>query len=185
MGALCIEKSSKDLNMSMMMEMFNLDAGSAEIPLPDPPISEDPSSLTEVRGAISKLKSGKAASICGIPAELLKASGEPMGVVIPLWKGKRDRWDCSIHRGITLVSIPSKVLAHILLRCIRNYLLRHQRTEQSGFTAGMSTIDHILTLQVIVEHHREFGCRLFAAYIDLKKEFDTVYRESLWETLRL
>ncbi|XP_069995846.1 uncharacterized protein [Penaeus vannamei] len=30
-----------------------------------------------------------------------------------------DRWDCSNHQGITLLSIPGKVLAHILLRCIR------------------------------------------------------------------
>ena len=56
----------------------NLDVGSAAIPLPDPPISEDSPSLAEVREAISKLKSGKAAGICGIPAELLKAGGEPM-----------------------------------------------------------------------------------------------------------
>ena len=56
----------------------NLDAGSAEIPLPDPPISEDDPSLTEVRGAISKLNSGKVVGICGIPAELLKDGGEPM-----------------------------------------------------------------------------------------------------------
>ena len=186
----------------------NLDAGSVEIPLPDPPISEDPPSLTEVRGAISKLKSGKAAGICGIPAELLKAGGEPMarglhavlaaiwqsgsvppdllrGVVIPLWKGKGDRWDCSNHRGITLLSVPGKVLAHILLRRIRDHLLRHQRLEQSGFTPGKSTIDRILALRVIVERRREFGRGLLAAYIDLKKAFDTVHRESLWEILRL
>ncbi|XP_069971661.1 uncharacterized protein [Penaeus vannamei] len=57
---------------------FNFDEGRAVIPLPDPPISEDPSFLTEVREAISKLKSGKSAGICGIPAELLKAVGRPM-----------------------------------------------------------------------------------------------------------
>ena len=34
----------------------NLDVGSAVIPLSDPPISEDPPSLAEVREAISKLK---------------------------------------------------------------------------------------------------------------------------------
>ncbi|XP_069982160.1 uncharacterized protein [Penaeus vannamei] len=124
----------------------NLYAGSVEIPLPDPPISEDPPSLTEVRGAISKLKS-EAAGICGIPAELLKIGGEPMArrvhavlsaiwqsstipsdllrdVVIPLWKGKGDQWDCNNHRGITLFSIPSKVL-----RRIRDHLLRYQRLE--------------------------------------------------------
>ncbi|XP_069994155.1 uncharacterized protein [Penaeus vannamei] len=78
----------------------NLDAGSAVMPLPDPP------SLTEVRRAISKLKSGKAAG---------------------------------------------KVLAHILLRRIRDHLLRHQRPEQSAFTPGKSTMDSILALRVIVE----------------------------------
>ncbi|XP_069998239.1 uncharacterized protein [Penaeus vannamei] len=71
------------------------------------------------------------------------------------------------------------VLAHILLRRIRDHLLRHQRPEESGFTPGKSTIDRILALRVVVERRREFGRGLLAAYIDLKKAFDTVYRESL------
>ena len=119
-----------------------------------------------------KLKSGEAAGICGIPALLLKAGSEHMawglhavlsaiwwsgtvppdllrGVVIPFWKGKGGRWDCSNHQGITLPSIPGKVLAHILLRRIRDHLLRHQRPEQSGFTPGKSTIDRILPLRVV------------------------------------
>ena len=89
------------------------------------------------------------------------------------------------HQGITLLSIPGKVLAHILLRRIRHHLLRHQRPEQSGFTPGKSTVDRILALRVIVERRREFGRGLLAAYIDLKKAFDIVHRESLWEILRL
>ncbi|XP_070000864.1 uncharacterized protein [Penaeus vannamei] len=63
-----------------------------------------------------------------VPPDLLRRVG------ILLWKGKGDRWDCRNHRGITLLSIPGKVLAHILLRRIRDHLLRHQRLEQSGFT---------------------------------------------------
>ena len=74
----------------------------------------------------------------------------------------------SNHRGITLLSIPGKVLAHIFLRRIRDHLLRHQRLEQSGFTPGKSTKDRTLALRVIVERHREFGRGLLAAYIDLK-----------------
>ncbi|XP_069988579.1 uncharacterized protein [Penaeus vannamei] len=58
----------------------------------------------------------------------------------------------------------------------------HQRPEQSGFTPGKSTIDCILALQVMVERRREFGRGLLAAYIDLKKAFDSVQRES-WEIL--
>ena len=186
----------------------SLDAGDVAVPLPDPQISEEPPTLTEVREAISKLKGGKAAGFCGIPAELLKSGGDSMarglhtvlaaiwqsgtippdllkGVVIPLWKGKGDRWDCGNHRGITLLSVPGKVLALILLRRIRAHLLMHQRPEQSGFTPGKSTIDRILALRIIVERRREFGRGLLAAYIDLKKAFDSVHRESLWEILRL
>ncbi|XP_069982670.1 uncharacterized protein [Penaeus vannamei] len=103
----------------------NLDAGSAVIPLPDPPISEDPSSSTEVRGAISKMKSGKEAGVCGTPAELLKADVEP------------------IAQGLHAV------------------------------------------LAAIWRSKCEFGCELLAAYIDLKKVFDMVHQESLWEILRL
>ncbi|XP_069982357.1 uncharacterized protein [Penaeus vannamei] len=122
---------------------------------------------------IFKLKGGKAAGICEVPAELLKAGGEPMarglhavlaaiwqsgsippdllrGVVIPLWNGKGDHWVCSNYFGITLI-----------------------------------TVDHILAPRVIVEHRHEFSHGLLAAYIDLKKVFDSVHRKSLWEILRL
>ncbi|XP_069994142.1 uncharacterized protein [Penaeus vannamei] len=58
--------------------IVNLDAGNAEVPLLDPPISEDPLSLTKAKEAISKLRSIKAAGISSIPAELLKTCGEPM-----------------------------------------------------------------------------------------------------------
>ncbi|XP_070001346.1 uncharacterized protein [Penaeus vannamei] len=83
----------------------NLDEGSAGIPLPNPPISEDAPSLTEVRGAISKLKS--------------EGEGGPIGLQQP-------------PRHHT-APYTRKVLAHILLRRIRDHLLRHQRPEQSEF----------------------------------------------------
>lgn len=35
-----------------------------------------------------------------------------------------------------------------------------------------------------MEHCREFGCGLLAAYIDIKKAFDSVYPKSQWEILR-
>lgn len=44
----------------------------------DLPITEETPTMTEVREAFSKLKGGKAAGICCIPAKLLKAGGEPM-----------------------------------------------------------------------------------------------------------
>lgn len=59
--------------------------------MPDPLISEEPHTLTEVREATSKLKGGQAVGIYGIPDELLKAKGEPMAlgmhtVLAPIWQ---------------------------------------------------------------------------------------------------
>ncbi|XP_047470478.1 uncharacterized protein LOC125026218 [Penaeus chinensis] len=54
-----------------------------------------------------------------------------------------------------------------------------------GIDGTVATTEASHSLQVIVEHHREIGHGLLAAYINLKKAFDPVLRESLWEILRL
>ena len=172
----------------------------------DPPIACDPPTLLETRAAVNSLKGGKAAGVCGIHAEFLKAGGDgavealhailrsvwmtgeipsdwKRGIIVPLWKGKGDRRDCNAYRGVTLLSVPSKVLAKILLTRIRPHLLKHQRPEQSGFTPKRSTIDRILALRVLSERMREYRNGFFAAYIDLRKAFDSVDRDALWRLL--
>ena len=116
----------------------------------DPPIDETAPSIDDVKEAVAKLRGRKAAGIYNINAELLKAGGEAMirglhtvmtavwhsgtippdwkkGLVIPIWKGKGDLQDCNNYHGITLLSVPGKVLAHLLLTRIRTHLLKHQR----------------------------------------------------------
>ena len=196
-------------------QLFTVDPPSGQLqttglPVMDanPPIDEAAPSLEEVKEAVARLRGGKAAGICNISAELLKAGGEAMtrglhavltavwhsgtippdwkrGLVVPIWKGKGDRQDCNNYRGITLLSVPGKVLAHLLLMRIRSHLLKYQRPEQSGFTPGKSTTDRILALRVLVERRLEFRQGLLAAYVDLKKAFDSVHREALWDLLRL
>ena len=179
-----------------------------QIAAADPPLDETPPSLAKVREAVRKLKGGKAAGVCNISAEMLKAGGEAMihglhavltavwqtgtippdwkrGLVVPIWKGKGDRQDCNNYRGITLLSVPGKVLAHLLMTRVRAHLLKFQRPEQSGFTPGKSTTDQILALRVLVERRLQFRQGLLAAYVDLKKAFDSVHRETLWELLRV
>ena len=50
---------------------------------------------------------------------------------------------------------------------------------------GKSTTDRILGLRVLVERRRKFPQVMLAAYVDLKKAFDSVHRETLWDLLRL
>ncbi|XP_069984642.1 uncharacterized protein [Penaeus vannamei] len=82
---------------------------------------------------ISKLENGKAAGICSIPDELLKAGCEPMawdlyailaaiwqfgavspdllrGVVIPLWKGNGNHWTATITKALHCSAKQSRFL---------------------------------------------------------------------------
>jgi len=66
-------------------QLYRVDPPTSQLPLAgtqplvaDPPISEAPPSTEEVRRAVSRLKSGKAAGVCGIAVELLKVGGEAM-----------------------------------------------------------------------------------------------------------
>ena len=136
------------------------------------------------------MKHDKAPGICGIHAKLLKAGVTAVlvslhadlcsawntgiiptewkqGLVVPLWKGKGDRQDCNNYRGVTLLSVPGKLFARIILDWVRHHMLEHQCLEQLGFTQKRSMIDHILALQVLTECRREFQQGLLAANVDL------------------
>ena len=180
-----------------------LDIRGVTITVADPPINFCPPSFVEKQAAVNRLKWCKAAGICGIHAELLKAGGNAAlvslhadlcsawntgiiptdwkrGLVVPLWKGKGDRKDCTNYRGVTLLSVPGKVFAQIIIDRVRHHLLENQRPEQSGLTPKGSTIDRVLALRVLTERRREFRQGLLAPYVDLCKAFDAVNRDALW-----
>jgi len=98
---------------------------------------------SEVRTAISKMKSGKAAGPSGIAAEMLKAAGED-GVtwvtdicnsivregkipsdwrkswLVCVYKGKGDALDCGSYRGIKLLDQVMKVFERVLEMRLRD-----------------------------------------------------------------
>ena len=55
------------------------------------------------------------------------------GIIIPLYKGRGSRSDCSNYRGITLLSVPGKVFAHVILDQIRPTLLAHKAFSAERF----------------------------------------------------
>jgi len=96
---------------------------------------------------------------------------------------KGSRTICSSYRPISLLPVPGKVFAHVLLERLQPLLIRQQRPQQSGFTRNRSTIDAILTLRLLAELHREFRKPLHVACIDIKAAFDSVDRQALWKAL--
>ena len=170
-------------------------------------VRADAPTLHEVITAVRKLRSGRSAGADGITAELLKSSMDSTcpalhklfcrvwatgrvpadwrdGIIVSLYKGKGSQTDCCSHRPITLLSVPGKVFAHVLLARVQPLLVRERRPQQSGFTPGRSTSDAILALRLLSDLHREFNRPLYVAYVDLKSAFDSVDREALWKTIR-
>jgi hypothetical protein len=177
--------------------------------LEDLDISSDPPSEEEIMKAIKSMKSRKAAGIDGIQAELLKvdihtATVTLHGLFKDIWEenkipedwakglivklpkkgdlGNCDNW--TVWRGITLLSIPSKVFCRVLLNRIDTELDDTLRQEQAGLRKGKGCTDQIFALKNIIEQCIEWKSPLYINFIDFKKAFDSIHRETLWTILR-
>ena len=194
------------LNFAPAAGCSDLDVAASSVE-EDTSLSSDPPSRAEVRCAIGKLKNGRAAGADQVLPEFLKAAGEPVvsaihclfgrvwssghvpaewrdGIIVSLHKGKGSRLACSSYRPITLLSVPGKVFAHVLLNRLQPLLIGHRRPQQSGFTPSRSTMDAVLTLRILAAIHKEFQQPLNVAYVDVKAAFDSVDREALWKIMR-
>ena len=67
----------------------------------------------------------------------------------------------------------------------QRYVLTHQRHAQSSFTPKKCNVHRILALRVLIERLHDFHSGLLAAYVDLRKAFDSVNRNVLWRILAL
>lgn len=175
--------------------------------LPQEPIQVDldmPPSLEEIEAAIHHLSIGKSPGMDGIPAELLKAGGKPIALqlrslfdkiwmhgslpnelrdasIVHLYKRKGPRSVCDNHRGISLLSVPGKVLAKVIAHRLYKFVADPFLSEsQCGFRPGRGCVDMIFTARQLMEKCREQNLGLCAAFIDLTKAFDSVNRQALW-----
>ena len=179
----------------------------------DPPPSESyldidtsPPGIAEVRLAIESMKNGKAPGIDSLQAELFKAdisttsrlltdlfskiweeevipNDWTKGLIFTLPK-KGDLGNCDNWRGITLLSVPSKIFCRILLKRIEKAIDSTLREEQAGFRRGRGCMDQIFALRNILEQSLEWNTSLCINFIDFQKAFDSVHRESLWKILQ-
>ena len=180
----------------------------ADQAIPDADSHTDPVTSREVELSLKRLKNGRAPGICSITAELLKKGGDSMikwlayifnivwikktipddwrrGIILPFWKNKGNKEVCSNNRCITLLSIPGKLFAMILLECIRPTFHNDRHLEQAGFTAGRSTTEHIFAIRQIIEQSKECNKSTYKAFIDFKVAFDSVSRDSLRNILQI
>ena len=161
-------------------------------------------SQAEVEEGLKSLRGRKAPGVCGIPPELLKHGGLAMkreltklfnvivnerivpaewkkAIIIPIFKNKGSKLDCSNHRGISLISVPSKLLLRVLLNKIKPNIEERLREQQAGFRGGRSTVDQIFALRQVVEQRWEYALPIYCSFIDLEKAYDSVWRGGMWQ----
>ena len=167
--------------------------------LNDPPTSE------EFQRALSKLRLRKAGGDSGVLPEMLVFGGPVLhtvlldlfqrvwreGQVFAAWRDalvvpvpkKGDLTMCDNWRGISLLDVAGKLLGRIVqerLQCIAESVLPDS---QCGFRRGRGCSDMIFVARQLVEKAREHNSLLFVLFVDLKKAFDSVPRDALWQVL--
>ena len=160
----------------------------------------------EVEFAIYKLSNGKAAGDDNVTNEMLKLGGDPVVDVLTLlinkcisiketpdsWKRavilllhkKGDKADLRNYRPISLLPAIYKVFSRIFLNRIKQQLNFYQPIEQAGFRTGYSTIDHLHTINQLIEKASEFNIPLCMAFVDYEKAFDSVEFGPLLNSLK-
>jgi len=172
----------------------------------DDGILNAPFDSEEIVRAISSLKARKSPGIDNIFGEMLKCSSDIIlpylqsvfneifmsgefpvawaeSIVVPIHKG--DVSDPNNYRGISFTSVLSKVYVHVLGSTLKYWAEENEliREEQAGFRNGYSTVDNVFVLHGIIQRYLHRRKKLYVAYVDFRKAFDTVNREVLWTIL--
>ncbi|XP_076031278.1 uncharacterized protein LOC143019503 [Oratosquilla oratoria] len=162
----------------------------------------------EVKAVVKMMKAGKAPGLDGCHAECLKKGGSVMvdwlvrlfnvcwregrvpedwssACIVPLYKGKGDKCECSNFRGISLLSVVGKAYGRILIERIRRGTEGVIGEEQCGFRTGRGCVDQIFVVRQICEKAIGKGKDVFWAFMDLEKAYDRVDRKALWEVMQI
>jgi Reverse transcriptase (RNA-dependent DNA polymerase) len=179
---------------------------------PDSNQLSEPFTQEEVRLAAATLKNGKAADLDGVRAEMIKAlvdeeAGSLLphivhvfnlslsaGSIPPSWcKGcvhpipkSASPTTCDDYRCLTLGTILGKLFSTALNHRLNAYLEgNHLRTPfQAGFRTGHSPVDQVFVLNHLIDTAIHKGTPLYCTFVDLRKAFDSVRHEHLWDRMR-
>lgn len=172
--------------------------------LTEVPSDERPSE-GEITTAINQMKNRKSPGSDAITAEIIKG-GNTLSVkmlhevfgkiweektvpqewrnseIVPIFK-KGKKTCCDNYRGISLLSIPGKVLARVIYNRLVPFLEQFWDETQSGFRSNRSTADMVFSTRQLIEKAKEQNTQLAIGFVDISKAFDSVNRAALFEIL--
>ncbi len=164
-------------------------------------------STEEILYALRNLERGKAAGPDGLLNEMMMFGGCDMvrsleilfnalteleeypqewrrSLIVPVFK-EGDKEELDNYRGIALSCTVGKVFERVLDNRIRAISEEKVMKEaQGGFRKDRGCADQIFVLRTVVELRKKQGLKTVVTFLDVKKAYDTVWREGLWKKMR-
>ena len=159
--------------------------------------------IPEILKAIKNLKTNKSPGLDCVLGEMLKVNSTLIApflqilfnqifksnvfpiewgksVIVPLHK-KNNPNNCDNYRPISLTSLVSKVYTSILNNRLSDFIEAEQIVgeEQAGFRNGYSTVDNMYTLYSMILKQFYKNRKLYVAFVDFRKCFDSINRDAL------
>lgn len=187
------------LNVEQDHENEEMVIYSAELEIKEP-------TREQVISAIKRLKNNKAPGNDNISTELLKKGSGNLtheiielikgvwkeehipndwkeATIVPIYKNKGEKEDCTNYRGISLLNTTYKILTILILNELDPYVQEIIDDYQTGFMKNKSTDDQIFCLRQLLEKRIEYNKSTHLLFIDFKKAFDSLHRIEIYNAL--
>lgn len=163
----------------------------------------------ETRKHIQKMKNGKAPGWDMIRVEHLKYGGDNLiniitwvmnavivkedfpiqykkGLLVPIPKGMKDQSIKDNNRGITLLSVLYKLIESIIMDREKDWFKNEQNIDvlQGANQDRCSSLHTSLLLQESIARNLDKGETVYAAFLDIRKAFDSVWIDGLLYMLK-
>ena len=165
-----------------------------------------PPTKPELETALKQCKSNTAAGIDDLNSNMLKLGAEATvnwlkitsdqiwleetvpavwrkQIIAPIYK-KGSKLERSNYRGISLMSVASKVVGKVILNRLKHVLDTQLEENQCGFRPKRGCCDQIYVARMLIQKAREFNRPLYFCFIHLQKAYDSINREALWQSLK-
>ncbi len=109
-----------------------------------------------------------------------------ISAIAPVPKAKSDPRNMDNYRAIAVGNALAKLYSMVLLQRLDKWAEDTGRRAkgQAGFRHGRCAADNIFILQHVLERAKAQNTKVFCAYVDFKKAYDSVDRGLLWQALQ-